>query len=85
MAPPPLSRGGLNRFKVNSVSLDSNWFINKHVIEFKSRQFKGRFSESSRIDFCALEVPIAGVVGNLVLLDIVLNSCMNGTTVIIIM
>lgn len=54
------------------------------MTQFKSRQFKGRFSEVSRMAFCVLEVPRVCVVGKFVLLDFVLNRCVIGTMVIFI-
>lgn len=66
--------GGSNRLKINSVSFDSNWFRNRHVIQFKSMQLKEGFSAASRMTFCFLEIPRMGVVENFVhLLDIVLT------------
>lgn len=72
--PTPISVSGSNRLKINSVSFDSNWFRNRHVIQFKSMQLKEGFSEASRMTFCFLEIPRMGVVENFIhLLYIVLT------------
>lgn len=53
IGPTVVSRVSSDRLKI--VSLDSDWFRNGIVIQFRSVQLKERFPEASRKAFSVLE------------------------------